>query len=241
MSPALGREFAPVVLASTLTSSLALIRSYPVLHAGAVCGTRTAIAIAGASGSGKSTLLAALCAAGAGLLVDDALRVEMRDTELWGYAGANELRLRPRSSSLADQIPNATLQPTIDGRYGLCVPTARVDSVPLDAVLIPDSDPRAMSTEVKRLSPQDALLELLACPRLPGCCDERANSAMFRTVAELSRRLPVARVSTPWGPPFSPELGREIWTQVDALVHGSRETHASRGDEYTRAQGNGGA
>lgn len=218
MSPSLGAEFASIFLAGTLVSGLALIQSHPVLHAGAArCEGRT-LAFAGHSGAGKSTLLAALCAEGARVLVDDALRIETRKAELWGYAGASELRLRPRSLPLAQRVPGATLRPKADARYGLLVPQAGVDSTRVDAVLIPELDRHVTRTELTRVTPRDALFRLLALPRLPGCIEPKARHAMFSTLAELSRHVPVAIIKTPWGPPFSERLGRDILKRVEELL-----------------------
>lgn len=218
MSPALGREFASICLGGTLVSGLALIRAQPVLHAGAVLHEGGALALAGGSGSGKSTLLAALCAEGANLLVDDTLRIEKRGTEIWGYSGPSELRLRPRSQSLAGRIPEAIVRPTVDARYGVQVASAGVVAARLDAVLIPEPDRSVTATELIRLTPQDALVRLLALPRLPGCVDPEGQRAMFSTVAELSRRVPVAIARVPWGPPFSEHLGGDLLRSVTTLV-----------------------
>ncbi len=218
MSPALGREFASICLGGTLVSGLALIRAQPVLHAGAVLHEGRALALAGGSGSGKSTLLTALCAEGAKLLVDDALRIEKRGTQIWGYSGSHELRLRPRSLSVAERIPDAAVRPTADARYGVQAASAGVDAARLDAVLIPEPDRVVTTTELTRLSPQDALARLLALPRLPGCVDPEGQRAMFSTVAELSRRVPVAIARVPWGPPFSKHLGRDLLKHVTNLV-----------------------
>lgn len=71
--PAWWRE----LLDSTLFS-VALLRGYEALHAGAIATPHGAIAIAAASGGGKSTLLSELVARGAALLADDVLVLEAR-------------------------------------------------------------------------------------------------------------------------------------------------------------------
>jgi hypothetical protein len=63
------------LLDSTLFS-VALLRGYEALHAGAVATPSGAFAIAAASGGGKSTLLSELLARGAALLADDVLVLE---------------------------------------------------------------------------------------------------------------------------------------------------------------------
>jgi hypothetical protein len=66
------------LLDSTLFS-VALLRGYEALHAGAIATPQGAIAIAAASGGGKSTLLSELIAGGAALLADDVLVLEARE------------------------------------------------------------------------------------------------------------------------------------------------------------------
>jgi hypothetical protein len=66
------------LLDSTLFS-VALLRGYEALHAGAIATPRGAFAITAASGGGKSTLLSELIARGAALLADDVLVLEARD------------------------------------------------------------------------------------------------------------------------------------------------------------------
>jgi hypothetical protein len=65
------------LLDSTLFS-VALLRGYEALHAGAIATPHGALAITAASGGGKSTLLSELLARGAALLADDVLVLESR-------------------------------------------------------------------------------------------------------------------------------------------------------------------
>jgi hypothetical protein len=66
------------LLDSTLFS-VALLRGYEALHAGAIATPHGAIAIAAPSGAGKSTLLSELLARGAALLADDVLVLQARE------------------------------------------------------------------------------------------------------------------------------------------------------------------
>jgi hypothetical protein len=66
-----------VVLDSVLFT-VALLRGYEALHAGAVATSDGAIAIAAATGGGKSTLLTELLRHGLGLMADDVLVLEPR-------------------------------------------------------------------------------------------------------------------------------------------------------------------
>jgi hypothetical protein len=70
-----------VVLDSVLFT-VALLRGYEALHAGAIATPDGAIAIAAATGGGKSTLLTALLEGGAELMTDDVLVLEPRGTQL---------------------------------------------------------------------------------------------------------------------------------------------------------------
>jgi hypothetical protein len=69
-----------VVLDSALFT-VALLRGYEALHAGAIATPDGAIAIAAATGGGKSTLLAALLGRGAELMADDVLVLEPRGSQ----------------------------------------------------------------------------------------------------------------------------------------------------------------
>ncbi len=99
LAPSLAPAYAPMFLAGSFASSLALLRGGTVLHAGAVAWRGGAVALAGPSGMGKSTLLALMVAAGAPLVVDDALALASDDSE-----------------SFLQQMPRATPEATSSAR-----------------------------------------------------------------------------------------------------------------------------
>ncbi len=80
---ALGNEQDPLswrVVLDSVLFSVALIRGYEALHAGAVGTAAGALAIAAGSGGGKSTLLAELLAGDCSLLADDIVVLKSRDS-----------------------------------------------------------------------------------------------------------------------------------------------------------------
>jgi hypothetical protein len=72
----------------------ATIRGLEVLHASGVVLDGRALLVAGAPGAGKSSLAAALVRAGAQLLSDDAVALELSDGGLIAHAGSMVLQLR---------------------------------------------------------------------------------------------------------------------------------------------------
>jgi len=67
------------VLLDSVLFTVALLRGYEALHAGAVASEDAAVAITAASGGGKSTLLAELVRRGHDLIADDVLVLERSD------------------------------------------------------------------------------------------------------------------------------------------------------------------
>lgn len=210
MSPALGREFASVVLAGTLSSVIGLLRGNPVVHAGAACDDAFTVGIAGASGSGKTTLLASMAAAGARVLTDDALRLEPHQDTVIAYPGTHELRLRPRAVSVIQDSNSSALRTTVDGRYGFRPKSPGERPRQLDALLLPHPDRRVSRPVLEPVSAQMGLERLLHLPRLSGIRDATARSLFFRTLGHVVQHVPVFTATLPWGPPFPAGLGREV-------------------------------
>src|SRR5206468_294059 len=75
-----------------------------VLHASGVEHNGGALAIVGPSGAGKSTVAGLMCANGARLVADDALRCEVTEEVPICFAGAIAVRLRPTAVSLSQGI-----------------------------------------------------------------------------------------------------------------------------------------
>lgn len=93
-----------------------------VVHACAVETSHGAIAFVGQSGSGKSTLAAAFCARGSRLIADDALMLQVGDTEIRAWPTADGVRLWNDIDWLVPGAP-----PLSDGWDKRHVPVALAD------------------------------------------------------------------------------------------------------------------
>lgn len=197
------------VLAHVLTAEGLL-----VLHASAVEVEGRAVAILGPSGTGKSTLAALLCAAGAGLVADDVLRVDATDSGPVCFPGTRGLRLRPAASSLGGGIEGASVRETTDGRTAV-VPARLADApLTLGAGLVPEPSREATRLEVRRLGAMEGLQELLRHPRLTMWRAPEPIGKLFELTAEIAEALPLYRARVPWGPPFPAGLAEELLAAV---------------------------
>jgi hypothetical protein len=184
-----------------------------VLHATAVEVGGRALAIVGPSGAGKSTLGALLCAAGARLVADDALRVDATGSGVVCFPGSRGLRLRKAAASLGREIEGTAVE-TADGRTKV-VPSRRVDSpLELGAALVPVPSHEATRLELRRLSTAEGLRELIRYPRLAAWRASEPIGRLFELTAEVAPALPVYRGRVPWGPPFPSGLADEILASV---------------------------
>lgn len=204
----------PVFLEGSLLAHVLAAEGLLALHASAIEWGGAALAIVGPSGWGKSTLAALFCAAGARLVADDALRVDVDGPAATCYPGSRRLRLRAASAPLGHSIEEAALSETVDGRTAVR-PAAVVDEpLALRAALIPQPSREAERLEVERLGPTEAVRELLSYPRLTRWQTPEQIGRLFRLTADVAAVVPVYRALVPWGPPFQPGLAEEIFASV---------------------------
>jgi hypothetical protein len=186
-----------------------------VLHASAVEVGGRALAFVGPSGMGKSTLATLCCIEGARLVTDDVLRVDLAQGAPRVHLGAGELRLRPSSAGLADGFASSPrARHTADGRQALAPPAAVTELLPLAAIVIPLADRSAKAVSMQRLDPMQALLTLLAYPRLPGWADPLSHAEQMQKLGALVEQLDVYVGRIPWGPPFPAGLVETIFDAV---------------------------
>lgn len=185
-----------------------------VLHSSAVEVEHGALAIVGPPGAGKSTLAALLCAAGARLVADDALRVDATDSGTICFPGTQGLRLRPPAASLGVGIEGAAMVNTADGRTAV-LPACPADApLRLGAVLVPEPSRKARRLEVRQLGAMEGLQELLRHPRLTMWRASEPIGRLFELTAEIAKGLPVYRARVPWGPPFPAGLAEGLLASV---------------------------
>jgi hypothetical protein len=181
-----------------------------MLHASAVEWQGRAVAIVGASGAGKSTLAALLCAAGAHVVADDALRCDPTPAGARCFPGIPVLRLRPDAASLAETIPSARKGRAADGRVSVA-PECVEGPLEVAAVIAPLPSWDAQRLEIARLDAMNALIELIRHPRLAvDWRDPEPLRRAFHLAGELTESVPVYRATIPWGPPFPDGLAEEI-------------------------------
>jgi hypothetical protein len=163
-------------------------------HASAVAAGTEAIAFLGAKGFGKTTLAWALVRAGARLVTDDTLRVQLDGIPL-AYPGVHELRLR---RDAAMQLPPATREARAAGDRLVvdALELDRLQTVPLPLgalyLLSPVADlPDGSAVRVSALPPVPAALSLVRHAKIaPLLTGPEAVELLDRVVA-LARRVPI--------------------------------------------------
>jgi hypothetical protein len=206
-------ELLSVLVSGTLLAFVLTLRGHAVLHASAVHVGDSALAFVGASGMGKSTMATLMCSAGARLVTDDVLRLDLTGSAPTCSLGATELRLRKGAEELADGFGSAPgMRTTGDERQALEVLAATTDDLPLAALVIPlpDHAPGRRTAELTRLSASEALVVLAQFPRLLGWQDADVRRAAFHQLADVVDRVPVHAALLPWGPPFPDDTVRQV-------------------------------
>lgn len=202
-------DLIPIVMAGTVSAILLNLRGATLLHASAVSTEEQVLAFVGQSGRGKSTVAALMCVAGAKLVADDLLRVAGGDPPTC-IGGSNELRLRQKAFGIPQGVAEANLRRTADQRLAFDPGAAGCHRMPLVGVVIPSPSRDQRSLSFDLLKPADALMTLLAFPRVHGWTDPGVLSRDFATLGQLVNEVPVWNAVIPWGPPFSPTIATEI-------------------------------
>jgi hypothetical protein len=207
--PAGATELLPILLAGTVSALLLNLRGHLVLHASAVTLDDRALAFVGDSGRGKSTMAALMCVDGAELVTDDVLRVDPGPPPTC-IGGAPELRLRDKAAAIARTQPTAVIRTTADDRHAFRPHAAAVRPRRLAAIVIPSPSHTVTEVEAIALDPTTALFALLATPRVHGWRDKGVLTREFDMLGRLVDEVPVHVATIPWGPPFDPDIARQI-------------------------------
>lgn len=210
-----GAEGAELLLAGAVPSFVLTMLGHVVLHASAVAWEGGAVAFVGRSGQGKSTMAALLCAAGASLITDDALRLDRFRSGYLCRLGADGLRLRKLADEISTQYSTAPgMHESPDGRTVLEPANIAEDSVPLAAIVVPLPVRDRAELEIRRLSPTDAGLALLSFPRLIGWEDPAVLDTQLDQMMTLAESVPCFTASVPWGPPFARAVATDLIRKV---------------------------
>jgi hypothetical protein len=229
-SPEADPGLIPVFIEGSVLAHALSAAGLLVLHSSAVEVGNRALAIVGPPGAGKSTLAALLCATGARLVTDDALRVDATDSGAMCFPGTRGLRLRPAAASLRARIEGAAAMDTADGRTAVLPVRAADAPLELGAVLVPELSRAATRLQVRRLGAMEGLQELLRHPRLTLWRASEPIGQLFELTGEIAEGLPVYRATVPWGPPFPAGLAEGLLASVGvgaASGHEVTEPHVA--------------
>lgn len=214
VAPWFDEGLVPILLAGSVLAAVLVLQGRCVLHASGVRIYDRTIAFLGASGQGKSTLAALFCLAGAELISDDLLHLEIAGDRPSCYTGTSQIRLRSKAAAISGEFPDDARIATADGRFAVSPRQADGSLISIDAVILPHPSRQACQPSVSLLSNRDALLALVSNPRVLGLQAIDPIRQHFEACAEVANSVPVFEATIPWGPPFDPELPRML---IDAL------------------------
>ncbi len=222
-SPTWDPALLPLLVEGSALAHALMAEGRLVLQASAVEAEGRALAIAGPPAAGKSTLAALLCADGARLISDDALRVDPRGAHAVCFPGTTRIRLKPNAAVLGERIRGADVRATADGRTGVLPPGATDSPPKLVSMLIPSPTSATRELEVERLRGTDALVELIRHPRLGGWRATELVRRLLELSAGLAESVAVYRATVPWGPPFQPDIAARLLSAVGLAAAEDRE------------------
>jgi hypothetical protein len=220
---------ASVLATGTLLAFLILVGGSPLLHASCVEIDGRALAFVGFSGMGKSTVATIMCAAGALLITDDSLRLDLEGGDVRCFLGATEARLRTPAAEIAAAFAAATsARRTSDNRDAVPLPAAQIERLPLAAIVVPQPVKHTDEVVVERLRGVDALLMLSRFPRIVGWEEPTVIQRQFEFLADIVERVPVYVGYLPWGPPFAPDLAARLLAGIDFVPRAQLPVLGSR-------------
>jgi hypothetical protein len=214
-------EYLSILLSGSLPAYIHSAQGGTALHASAVALAKGALAIVGPSSQGKTTMAALLCAAGALLVTDDLLVVDLLpEGSVGARRGGTELRIRQEARSIIDRFPVAVPRRcTVDGRVAVRAPMMAAETVPLSAIVVPRPSPDGTAVGARLLGPGEATLLLAMSHRIEGWRQAATLRDQFRAVSEITARIPVVELALPWGPPYDVDLGAKIVRSCNSVTN----------------------
>jgi len=202
-------------LLSQALSFALLKQGFETLHATVIELAGEAIAFVGDCGHGKSTLAAAFLHAGARLLTDDLLVLEIHrgaQPLIRAHSGFPRIKLFPDSAKALAKGLGAG-QPLMPGSDKLAFPLSErahaSGTSPLKAIYVLATlvrgEPRR-HVAIRRLSQQRACLTLIANTFNPVITEPSRLARQFEWAAKLARAIPVKSLSYPRGLPLLPDV-----------------------------------
>lgn len=202
-------ELAALLLSGTALSTVLTLKGLCVIHASAVALEGRQLAFIGPSGQGKSTLAAALCARGAALISDDALRCDVEGNSARCFGGSQSIRLREKAWSLVTVASQREGSLTVDGRCAIEPKLSAAASLVLDGLIAPRTVLEPCVT-VTALSGSAALAELARCARIACWMSPNIRRVQFELLAGLARVVPMYNLAIPTRSVFTDEGRAEI-------------------------------
>jgi hypothetical protein len=169
------------------------------LHASAVhiAGVGT-VGFVGEAGRGKSTLAAALAAAGASIVTDDCLALDVRDGDVWAIPGYPGLRLwpgGPGNRALRAAPRRAVAHYSTKLRVGRPAATFRAQRSPLRALfLLGPRTSKAPAVSVRGCRKSARFMGLLRYAYMLDVEDRDDLAAVFAGVSTVAETIPVMRL-----------------------------------------------
>lgn len=207
-------EYLAILLGGLVISFILTLNRRCVLHGSAVAFDDRALGFVGASGGGKSTLAVQMCLEGGALVTDDVLPLAAPADGVVIVGRASELRLRSGASELVERLAaGTTVRSTADNRLAVAPRGALSEQSRLHAIVLPRPFKGITALRCEQLVPTRALFELARHLRV-AVCDSDLLSAQFEQLSEVVARVAVYSVDVPWGPPFQPEVPRQLLLQL---------------------------
>ena len=174
------------VMLDSVLFTVALLRGYEALHAGAIATPGAAIAIAATTGGGKSTLLSELLSDGWALMTDDVLVLESRgEGAPLAHPGA-PLMTVPASTS---PLPGAPIASVGEERW--VAVRAHREAIPLGALVVLNRGSGLATSLHPARDPLAVLIgSLLRFPRVP----ERERTR-FEMAGVIAAHVPIWELS----------------------------------------------
>jgi hypothetical protein len=210
VDPEYNEEHLAVLLTGTVPAFLLERLGKCVLHGSSTLVGERAFAFVGLSGMGKSTLTAQFCVAGARLITDDVLPLNLT-APVTIEGRSNEVRLRREAYRFIGPPSDIPTRVTADERVAVQFPASDHDVTALHGIVVPWLSRDASEVVVEQLSTTHAVYFLSAVPRIMGCCDPAWQRRRFEELADLAAAVPVYRAFIPWDESLAP-------TVVDRLV-----------------------
>lgn len=216
IQPGIDERFLPLLLEGAVPAFVLGLRSAPLLHAAAVSlDGKSAIAITGTVGQGKTTTAAMLCGAGAKLVSDDTLRLDLGNDALV-HPGTTTLRLRPAAKEVADWFPGDQAV-TVDERIRVEPEHSGIDRLPLDAVVVPAPDRDQGGIAVEEISAGEAARILLSAARFASWTDVTRLREHLDLATKLAAAVPAYWARIPLGPPFDRSAAGDLFDRLANL------------------------